>query len=251
MPTIYPDDPDQPLPADNWPKPPPVKDPQFTDEPDWESPFDQSDEDDPQVRYRGATNDPVFGLVIALALSIGLMPLIPTDAAMRYVLVWGIMAGFAVLSWLIGTSGRIWTETPGNLGWGVIFGLIIAVPFLLVGGTTLSETAERLFPALSDGTALAFLLFVMPLAETLFFRATLQENRRFWIVGLLATVWSMAVFFPMLDIRNYPAVAFLIGTALFVMNMTYSYVRRRNGIAAAWICQLVVNIALLFLPLLG
>jgi hypothetical protein len=34
------------------------------------------------------------------------------------------------------------------------------------------------------------------------------------------------------------------------MNLIYSYVRQRNGLAAAWICQIVANIVLLFLPLL-
>ena len=55
----------------------------------------------------------------------------------------------------------------------------------------------------------------------------------------------------MLEVTKFPAVAVIIGTALVMMNMIYAYVRQRNGLAAAWICQIVVNLILLFLPFVG
>lgn len=229
--------------------PPPSDDPEYSDESDWQSPF-QRRRGAGGAAYRGAANDPVFGYLIALALSIGLIPLIPLDPALRYVLAWGVMAGFGVLSWLLGTSARIWTETPENLGWGVIFGLIVGVPFLFIGGAALRQTAQLVFLEMSPGEALAFAMFVMPLAETLFFRGVLQESRPFYLVGLLASVWSFCIFLPMLDMQRYPAVALLIGAALVMMNLIYSYVRARNGLAAAWLCQIVLNLLLLFAPLL-
>lgn len=218
----------------------------------WESPFDKKPpkrEEATPVTYRGATSDPVFGYLIALALSIGLMPLIPANSDLRYGIIWMVMAGFGVLAWLLGNSARIWTETPENLGWGVIFGLMLALPFLVVGGQTLQQTGQRLFPEMRLGEALVFLVFVIPLAETLFFRGVLQETRPFWQVGILSSVWSAVVFFPMLDIRKFPAVAVIIATALIMTNLLYSYVRGRNGLAAAWLCQIVVNLVLLFVPL--
>jgi hypothetical protein len=250
-PTIYPDPPPQPPKPVRPPQPAPEPSP-YPEDPEYESPFDESkleagDEREP-VAYRGATSDPTFGYLIAVALSIGLMPLIPANADLRYVLLWTVMAGFGVLSWLMGTSARIWTETPDNLAWGVSFGLLIAVPLLIVGGAPLQETVRRLFVNMSIGEVLAFLVFVIPLAETLFFRGVLQETRRFWLVGLLSTVWSGLVFFPLLDVARFPAVAVVIGVALVMMNVMYSYVRQRNGLAAAWACQLVVNLVLLFVP---
>jgi hypothetical protein len=100
---------------------------------------------------------------------------------------------------------------------------------------------------------LAYLIFVMPMAETLFFRGTLQANRPFWLVGLASALWSVLVFFPVFwgEIGRFPAVALVIGTALFMMNIIYSYVCRRNGMAAAWLCQIVVNLVLVFLPFLS
>lgn len=244
-PTIYPDRPERP------PQSTPIAPatPAADEDESWESPFGPR-QGEQTVAYRGTTSDPVFGYLIAVALSIGLLPLIPADADLRYVLIWAVMAGFGVLAWLLGNSARIWMETPENLGWGIIFGLIISVPFLLVGGETLRVTSQRLFINMSRGEILAFLIFVIPLSETLFFRGVLQETRPFWLVGALSSLWSVLVFFPLLDVRAYPAVALIIFTALVMMNVIYSYVRQRNGLAAAWLCQLVVNLVLLFLPLL-
>ena len=91
----------------------------------------------------------------------------------------------------------------------------------------------------------------MPLAETLFFRGVIQEIRTFWVVGILSSIWSILLFFPVLEVNKFPAVAIVVGTALVMMNMIYSYVRQRNGLAAAWVCQIVVNLVLLFIPFLS
>jgi hypothetical protein len=250
-PTIYPDP--RPTPPPAAPPEPDILPEEVNDDPTYESPFDRrkpAADEEGAVTYRGATSDPIFGYLIGLALCLGLTPLIPAQTDLRYTLVWGVLAGFGVLSWLMGSSARIWTETPENLFWGVIFGLVVGVPLLMFGGDILRQTDQRLFAGLSAGGVLAFLIFVMPLAETLFFRGILQEVRPFWQVGLLATLWSALLFFPVMDVMRFPAVAVVIGTALGLMNMIYSYVRQRNGLAAAWLCQIVVNVVVLFLPVL-
>ncbi|MBC8170683.1 MAG: hypothetical protein H7X77_03390 [Anaerolineae bacterium] len=204
------------------------------------------------VRYRGATNDPVFGFLIALALSIGLSPLIGSSSAeLRYTLAWGVLAVFGVLAWLFGSTARIGQETPDNLIWGISFGLILGAPLLAFGGGTLNTAVGMLFGTMNVGTLLAYLVFVMPLAETLFFRGVLQEHRPFWIVGAMGTVWSIVLFLPLMDLRNFPVVAVVICVTLAMMSLMYSYVRERNGLAAAWICQIMVNLVLVFLPFLG
>lgn len=244
-PTIYPD---RPTPPPVNPPPEPVTPPVEADE-EWESPFPEKPKRAADtVAYRGATSDPTFGYLIAIALCIGLTPLIPENIDLRYTLLWTVMAGFGVLSWLLGNSARIWTDTPENLGWGVIFGLIISVPLLIVGGTILRQTDQRLFVGMGVGEVLAYLIFVMPLAETLFFRGVIQEIRPFWLVGILSSIWSVLLFFPVLEVNKFPGVAVVVGTALVMMNVIYSYVRQRNGLAAAWVCQIVVNLVLLFLP---
>jgi hypothetical protein len=64
----------------------------------------------------------------------------------------------------------------------------------------------------------------------------------------MSSLWGAVVFFPMLNIGRFPAVAALIAMALLMLNLIYSYVRRRNGLAAAWICQIIVNLVLIFFP---
>ncbi len=208
------------------------------------------------VRYRGTGSDPTFGYLLALALAFGLLPLIPENADLRYTLAWGLLALFGVLSWLFGTTTRIERERLENLAWGVIFGVIVAAPLLLVGGSALTTTAHLMFQtgigvevrALPPGAVLAYLVFVMPLAETLFFRGFMQQNRSFWLVGVLSSVWSLVLFIPVLEVGRYPLVAVIIGIALITINLLYSYIRDRNGLAAAWVCQITINLVLLFLP---
>ncbi|MBE0689929.1 MAG: CPBP family intramembrane metalloprotease [Anaerolineae bacterium] len=242
--------------------PQPPNDDQFDVIPPTGSPHFE-DEERESVRvptsYRGSSNDPTFGYLIALALAVGLTPVLPANGDMRYTLVWAVMAGFGVLGWLFGTFQRIEQEAPENLAWGIIFGIIVGAPLLLVGGSALTTTVERLFSietagtlhALPAGVVLAYLVFVMPVAETLFFRGLMQERRAFWLVGALSTVWSLVLFAPMLDLLNFPGVAIMIGIALLLMNMIYSYVRERNGLAAAWLCQITVNILVLFVPFIS
>jgi hypothetical protein len=55
----------------------------------------------------------------------------------------------------------------------------------------------------------------------------------------------------MLDVGTYPVIGVIIGISLVMMNLIYAYVRQRNGLAAAWVCQIVVNVVLLFLTFIA
>jgi len=65
-------------------------------------------------------------------------------------------------------------------------------------------------------------------------------------------VWSVVLFFPVMwgDIVRAPAVAFFLLIALLTINLLYSYVRERNGLAAAWLCQIVTSLIVFFIPYL-
>lgn len=203
-----------------------------------------------RIQQRGAT-DPFFGFIIAAGLSIGLTPLLPESVEFRYALAWGALAGVSVLSWLLGNMERINQESPDDIGWGILFGVLLGIPFLVfLSEHVLAPTADRLFPEMSPGSLLAFLVFVMPLAETLFFRGLLQGLLAFWIVGLLATLWNIVLFFPVMweAVTLLPAVSAVIAVLLLMMNWLYVYVRARNGLAAAWMCQIVANLIIFYVP---
>lgn len=203
-----------------------------------------------RIQQRGAA-DPFFGFIIAAGLSIGLTPLLPESVEFRYALAWGALAGVSVLSWLLGNMERISQENPDDIGWGILFGVLLGIPFLVfLSEHVLAPTADRLFPDMSPGSLLAFLVFVMPLAETLFFRGLLQGQLAFWIVGLLATLWNILLFFPVMweAVTLLPAVSAVIIVLLLMMNWLYVYVRMRNGLAAAWMCQIVANLIIFYVP---
>lgn len=215
---------------------------------------DGTDENDDSAiipRYRGGTGDPAFGFLLAVALSIGLIPMLPENADLRYTVAWGALAGVSVLGWLLGSADRIGQEDPVDLVWGIGFGLLSGALFLLFGSDVLRRAAYLIFPQMSFGTVLAYLVFVMPLAETLFFRGVLQKNLEFYIVGTLSGVWNIILFFPVMwgEILEAPAVAVVIAVLLLTLNMLYSYVRERNGLAAAWLCQIVGVLMTMFVPL--
>lgn len=213
---------------------------------------DDLDDDGPTIAYRAAASDPVFGFLIAMAISFGLMPLLPDGAAMRYTLAWGTLAVFGVLAWLFGNGERIGQEVPENIVWGVILGAVVATPLYLFGGQTLTTTTTVLFADLSPGMLLAYVVFVMPLGETLFFRGVLQQNRSIFFVSVMSTAWSALLFFPFIrDLTQFWAVVIFIGTTLAIVNVVYSWVRERNGLAAAWVCQIVASLILIFLPFMS
>jgi membrane protease YdiL (CAAX protease family) len=202
---------------------------------------------------RGPTSDPVFGFMIAAALSIGLTPLLPDNADLRYTLAWGTLSGVSVLTWLLGHMERIGSERPENIGWGVLYGLMLGIPLMVVLRQAILEpAAAEMFPNMSLGSLLAFLVFVMPMSETLFFRGLLQRQLPFWIVGILATLWNLVLFFPVMwqTVTQLPAITLVLVIVLFLMNMTFVYVRERNGLAASWMCQIVANLIVLYIPFL-
>ena len=202
---------------------------------------------------RNTASDPLFGFMIAAALSVGLTPLLPDNADLRYTLAWGALSGVSVLTWLLGDMERIGPERPENLGWGVLYGLMLGIPFMVfLRQAILEPTTMRMFPGMTAGSLLAFLVFVMPISETLFFRGLLQRQLPFWIVGFLATLWNIVLFFPVMwqSVTQFPAVTAVLVIMLLLMNMTYVYVRERNGLASSWLCQIVANLVILYIPFL-
>jgi membrane protease YdiL (CAAX protease family) len=206
--------------------------------------FDNGDDEDRP--HRRMSTDPIFGVLLAGAISIGLIPLIEAGAfEMRYTLSWSLLAFFGVLSWLLGSSTRIGQEKPENLAWGIALGLILGLPLLAFASGMLAELTGLMFQDMSIGALLAYLVFVIPLAETLFFRGVLQDARPFWMTGVICTLWGVVLFFPLVNRGPFPLIVAVI---LLMANMMYSYVRERNGLAAAWLCQIVVHFAVFFVP---
>ncbi|MBN1681425.1 MAG: hypothetical protein JW966_14180 [Anaerolineae bacterium] len=197
--------------------------------------------------------DPVFGYILAMALSVGLTPL---DANTRYVILWAFLAAMGGMAFLLGSGIRLKVSDPVDLIWGVGLGVFTGGALALVGADTLATTSERLFSADQENNPLLrtwvfqTTVFVMPLAESLFFRGAMQRIHPIPVVALLASAWSMLMFFPNLGLSETPVVGVVFGTALVFLNFLYSYVHFRHGLAASFFCQMVAGTLLLLVPVL-
>lgn len=205
----------------------------------------------PGARSTRQDLDPVFGYILAMALSVGLTP---ADANTRYVVLWAFMAVMGGAAFLLGSGIRLKVTDPGDLLWGIGFGLFTGGALLLVGADTLSTVAERLFSAgdsdsvLLDTWIFQATVFVMPVSEALFFRGAMQRVHSIPVVAVLASVWSILMFFPRLGLAETPIVGIVFGTAIVLLNFLYSYVHWRHGLAASFFCQIVAGTLLLFVP---
>ncbi|MBI5930465.1 MAG: CPBP family intramembrane metalloprotease [Chloroflexi bacterium] len=195
--------------------------------------------------------DPVFAYMVIMALSVGLSPV---DASIRYVVLWAALGGAGLITYILGTSQRLSDTSVENLRTGFLFGLAIGIPFIILFGSALQTVSDRMFnehhvPAnIMNTWVFMAVCFVMPAADSLFFRGAMQELRGPLVSGILATIWSIVLFFPHMELGNASGIAVVVAIVFTLLNFLYGYLRYRNGLAAAWICQIVSGLCLWFLP---
>ena len=210
--------------------------------------IDEDDADEHASRSMRQDLDPVFGYILAMALSIGLTPIPPST---RYVLLWTFMAAMGGMAFLLGSGIRLKVTDPGDLLWGIGLGIFTGGAMMLVGSDTLQTASERLFGAggaLTDSWVFQSTIFVMPVAEALFFRGAMQRVHPIPVVAAMASIWSMLMFFPNLGLGETPVVGVVFGTALVLLNFLYSYVNWQHGLAASFFCQICAGTLLLLVP---
>ncbi len=200
----------------------------------------------PRVRLWNV--EPVFLYLIMVALSVGLTPLAMSHPIGRYAILWTLLAGGVLASYLLDDGTLEVRLRPRDLLAGAGWGAVVGLPLLLVGAGLLAETSERIFVEMPDGAVFLTIVFVMATTESAFFRGLLQDRQPLLFTALLASAWSILMFFPTMDVIGYPLVALIAGTFLVMLNVLYGYVRQRNGATAAWVCQTLVSLAWLFVP---
>jgi len=187
--------------------------------------------------------DPAFVTIVLVIMALIGLSNVPVDV--RYTLLWVLLTVIGVVSILI---DKVTVEPPTmrNLLVGLGFGALVGVPLLAVGLFQLKDISLKIFGNMSQVAVFQALAFTMPMAETLFFRGSLQSARSPIFTGVAAGVWTMALFFPQSDLFRFPLVAVVIGLCFLFINFLYSYLRHRFGLFAAWTCQIAVNLLLLF-----
>jgi hypothetical protein len=207
-----------------------------------EEPFEElhaDDEDD----ERSLPVDPAIIYILAVVvMTLGLSNFAPV---VRYTMLWTVLAVVAPLALL---ADRVEVERPRlrDLMVGVVYGLIVGVPVLLLAGQELQRISLNVFGKADDVTVFQAAFFAMPLAETLFFRGAFQATRGLLFATGAASLWTILMFFPSLNVLEFPFVALVIGIFFVFINFVYSYLRERSGLFSSWTCQVTINVLLLF-----
>lgn len=195
--------------------------------------------------------DPIIALMVVGAISLGLTPL---DALVRYVVLWSLLGTAGLVAYILGSSQRLTQTTVNDLVAGVSFAGWIGVPLMIGLGTPLAQISERMFdagdvsPTVINTWVFMAIVFVQPAADSLFFRGAMQQFRSLLATTFFATLWTIVLFFPHMNLGNATGVAVTLGIFFTFLNFLYSYVRARNGLAAAWVCQIVTGGLLWFMP---
>jgi hypothetical protein len=164
----------------------------------------------------------------------------------RHTLLWTGMALVGVFS-IVVDKVAIKRPTLRELVGGIAYGLVVGIPIMIVAAVPLRRLSEDMLGlAFNQAGAFQALIFTMPLAETLYFRGALQASRGLTVAAIAAGVWSVLLFLPALNIGQYPLVAVVIGTALFLLNFLYGYLRGQSGLFSAWACQITINVLILW-----
>jgi membrane protease YdiL (CAAX protease family) len=164
----------------------------------------------------------------------------------RFTILWTVLAAVAVLSLIV---DEIEVERPAlrDMLLGLGYGAMIGLPILAVTAGQLRAISASLFGELSHAAAFQTLAFTMPLAETLFFRGVFQGTRGLILATGAASLWTILLLFPALNVLQFPLVALVLAVAMVFINFVYSYLRERFSLFAAWSCQIALNLSLLFL----
>lgn len=187
--------------------------------------------------------DPAFAYIIALIVTVfGLSNFTPD---VRYALLW---AGLTVVGAAAITADNLYVERPTlrDLAVGVGYGVIIALPLLIIGAPTLRRLSYDIFGRVGDASVFMALAFAMPMAETLFFRGAFQSARGLVSSVLAASGLSLILFIPAMNLADFPLVAVVIGLAFLMINFVYGYLARRIGLFTAWAAQIAANLLLLW-----
>lgn len=187
--------------------------------------------------------DPALVLIALVVISFLAMGGFTPEA--RYVSLWsllgmvGIYASFA-------DEIEMLRPTLRDLSLGLVFGALVGLPVLAVGGAQLGRLSYAAFGEATDSAVFAYVCFAMPLAETFFFRGALHNVRGLVFSGIASGIWSIFLFFPNLNMGSYPFVAIIVGICFLLSGILYGYLRERNGLFTAWTCQIAANILILF-----
>jgi len=192
--------------------------------------------------------DPLYPYLLYLALAVGTLFYGGISPLMRYTILWTVLLAMGTFFTLVDASEDAPPRrmAPANLGWGFSIGLVFALPLFILIGSGLADIVRQIFPDVATAALFQSLAIVGPLGESLFFRGGLQERRGFGAAVLASTLSGIVFFLP--TTFTQPVYLVAIGIFTAVLSGVYSFIRIQYGLSAATVCQITVNLLLLFAP---
>lgn len=187
--------------------------------------------------------DPLYAVLVYLAFGLGTLVL--EDPETRYTVLWSLLAVMGGTLTLMDTRRAPRGSAATNLIWGSGIGLVIGI-LLIPAASGLAATSKLLFPGISLPALFQALVFLGPLGETLFFRGVVQERRGFVASVIGAGVGTLIFYWPAGGSAPVSIVA--VAGFLTMLAAIYCYVRQRFGLAAAYTCQVTLNVMLFLVP---
>jgi membrane protease YdiL (CAAX protease family) len=191
--------------------------------------------------------DPLYALALYLAAALGTWGVI-TDIETRYTALWCLMLVLGGTLTLVDSRRSRRGVTSSNLVVGAGIAFVIGLPLLVVAAQGLRQTSIVLFPYAKLPTLFQTMILLAPLGETVFFRGVLQERRGFVASVIGAGLGTLLFYWPAGVAGESVSVVVAVTVFLTVLAGLYSYVRQRYGLAAAYVCQVLLNLLLLFAP---
>lgn len=137
-----------------------------------------------------------------------------------------------------------------DLGRGVVTGLLISLPVVLLARDFLLATSQRLFPVNTPLTLFWGLVLIMPVLEASYFRGFLQREKGLLSAALLYAGTAALYFLPSTAGAYLPILAALV-VGMGLLGFVYAYLYAMYGFAASLECQATVHFVLFILPLLS
>jgi hypothetical protein len=167
------------------------------------------------------------------------------DQSVRLTLMWLVLVVFA----LIHASARKlqFTYTFSDLARGVVAGLLVSVPVLLLARDFLMITSQRLFLARDVMSLVWTAVLIMPAVEAIYFRGLVHKEKGLWPAVLLYVGAGVVYFLPVTWSGHLPVLIALI-CGMGLLGFVYSYVRAMYGLVSSLACQTAAHLVLLVAP---
>ncbi len=170
------------------------------------------------------------------------------DQLFRLTLMWLTLLG---LTLVYGSAHKVQVAYKlSDLVRGVVAGLLIASPVVLLARDFLLATSQRLFPVNAPLTLFWGLVLIMPVLEALYFRGFLQREKGLLPAALLYAGTAALYFLPSTAGAYLPILAALV-VGMGLLGFVYAYLYAMYGFAASLACQATAHFVLFILPLLS